>query len=75
MKLRNRPEDWLMIFEKDVSSIVVALRNDDIKALTSDQGFEVRTANNTQKAPRTCTLYMRYVPAADTRKDSEQEVE
>jgi hypothetical protein len=60
-----------MVFEKDVSSLVVALRNDDIKALTSDQGFEVRTANNTAKAPRTCTLYMRWVPDKDVRKDVE----
>lgn len=62
-KLRARPEEWALIFTGDRTTLVTALRAGSIRALRPRAGFEVRTANNTRGTPRTCDLWMRYVPA------------
>lgn len=67
-KLRRRPEKWAKVFERDRTSLTVALRAGSIKALHPDKGFEVRTSNTTREPPRTCTLHMRYVPEKDREK-------
>lgn len=68
-ELRAEPGEWGLIFEGDRSSLVTAIRINGIKALKSSKGFETRTANNTRDYPRTCDLWMRYVPEKDTEKE------
>lgn len=60
--LRKNPEKWRLIFDKDRTSLTIAIRNGHIAALRPEDGFEVRTTNNTKEPKRTCSLYMRYVP-------------
>lgn len=67
-KLRRKPGEWGLIFKGDLTSLVVAIRHDDIKALRKDKGFEVMTANNKRGKPRTCDLWLRYVPENDKEK-------
>lgn len=64
-QLRMNPMEWLKVFDKDRTSIVVAIRNGGITALAPDKGFEVRTANNKRDKPRTCSLWVRYNPDKD----------
>lgn len=62
--LREDPMEWHKVFEKDRSSIVVAIRQGNISAVHRGLGFETKTANNTKDAdPRTCSLWMRYNPS------------
>lgn len=65
-KLRRKPGEWALIYEGDRATYATAIRNDDIKALRKGAGFEMRTAKNTRDEPRTCDLYLRYVPEKDT---------
>ena len=57
----NDNEGWGLVFEGDKSSLVVAIRQGSIRAFRGG-GFEIRTANNTKEYPRTCDLWMRFVP-------------
>lgn len=67
--LRTQPGEWYCVFKQDRSTVVTALRQDSIAALRSTKGFEVRSANNKPNArPRTCDLWLRYVPSKDTEK-------
>lgn len=61
-KLRERPGEWALIFERDRASLVTAIRINGIAAVAPAQGFECRTSNNTRDSVRTCTLHMRYNP-------------
>lgn len=65
-QLRRRPGKWAKVFDRDRTSLVVALRSGHIKALHPDLGFECTTSNNKRDVARTCTLHMRYVPEKDT---------
>jgi hypothetical protein len=67
-RLKRRPNKWAKVFDRDRTSLAVALRSGSISALRPDKGYEVRTANGRREAPRTCTLYMRYVPEKDERR-------
>lgn len=60
---------WALVFEGDRTTLVTAIRNGGIAALRKEKGFEVRTANNTTGSPRTCDLWLRYVPENDTEKE------
>lgn len=60
-KLKTQPGEWAKVFDKDKTSVVNALRQGKIAVLHPDLGFEIRTANNVRK-PRTCSLYLRYMP-------------
>jgi hypothetical protein len=62
--LKARPNQWAKIWDKDRSSVVVAVRQGSILAVHPSLGFETRTTNNTLDTPRTCTLYMRWNPDA-----------
>jgi hypothetical protein len=68
-KLRDNPGEWACIFEGDKTSLVTAIRIRGIKPLLPEKGFEVRTTNNIKPepgvAPRTCDLWLRYVPSKD----------
>jgi hypothetical protein len=66
-KCRRKPNEWLKVFEQDRQSLFVAIRQGAISALTPEQGFEVTTRNNKrpEDGPRTCDLYVRYVPGLD----------
>lgn len=64
-QLRTRPGEWAKVFDRDRSSLATAIRIRGVHALLPEKGFEVRTANNTRQTPRTCTLYLRYVPEKD----------
>lgn len=68
-QLREKPGEWARIFEGDKASLVTAIRIDGIKALRASKGFETRTANNTRDYPRTCDLWMRYVPENDKKEE------
>lgn len=67
-QLRQRPGEWAKIFDRDRSSLATAIRIRGIHALLPEKGFEIKTANNTRAKPRTCTLYLRYVPEKDVSK-------
>jgi hypothetical protein len=67
--LRANPNRWLKVFEAGPVSIVNAIRQASITALQpihrpgrDGYGFEVKTYNNSLERPRTCTLYLRWVP-------------
>lgn len=66
--LRDNPMKWRKVFEKDRTSIAVALRQGSIRVLAPDLGYEVRTGNNVRGEPRTCTLWLRYNPEKDVSK-------
>jgi hypothetical protein len=60
-RCRRRPGKWFLVFEDDLTSLVVAIRAGAIKSLRPEDGFETRTANNTRGNPRKCDLYVRWV--------------
>ena len=72
-ELRANPTAWLKVFDEGPVSIVNAIRQAQVAALTPvrpsrgrpgyAEGFEVRTRNNKSGPPRICTLYLRWVPA------------
>ena len=64
-KLKAEPMTWAKVFENDRASVVNAIRQGSIKAVRPEAGFQVKTAHNVRLPIRTCTLYMRYVPALD----------
>lgn len=66
-QLRGAPNQWALIFERDRTSIVNAIRQGNVADIQPADGFEVRTANNVRH-PRTCSLYLRYVPPKRRRK-------
>lgn len=78
--LRANPRVWRLVFEQDRASVVHAIRQETITALRpvwtsrpEDEmaaGFEVTTRNNNRGNPRTCDLYMRYMPAKRKRRKS-----
>jgi hypothetical protein len=70
-ELRNKPGEWGLIFEGDKTSLVTAIRLNGIKALKAHKGFEVRTSNNVKGSPRTCDLWLRYVPEKDAEKEED----
>lgn len=64
--LRSRPNEWALIFEHDRASLVSAIRNGGIVALTGDKGFQIKTRRNDRTGDvRMCDLYLRYVPEND----------
>jgi len=67
--LRKNPGKWRLIFERDRTSLTIAIRNGGIAALKPEDGFEVRTTNNKRKGPGgeppTCSLYLRYNPEGE----------
>lgn len=69
--LRANPHEWLRVFDSGPVSIVNAIRQGSIAALTPvikagyAGGFEVRTRNNSSGPPRVCTLYLRFVPTQE----------
>lgn len=65
-KMEKSPGKWFLIFEQDKTSIVSALHQ-GIEGVRKEDGFVLQTSNNTRGNPRTCTLYMRYLPKNDTR--------
>lgn len=72
-QLREHPSQWLKIFDDGPVSLVNAIRQESVSALTPTTrpglargGFEVRTRNNKVGPPRTCSLYLRWVPTIPT---------
>lgn len=69
-QLRAKPGEWAKVFDRDLTSVVNAIRIGGIKDLPLNKGeggFEVTTTNNRREDPdfdgvRTCTLFLRYVP-------------
>lgn len=57
---------WVLVFEEDRASLVVAINQGGIVALKPEKGFKTKTANNTKETPRTCSLWVRYDPDLDT---------
>lgn len=71
--LERAPNEWHKVFENDRHSLVVSLRSGSNHALLPQHGFETTTRNTRQNnpdagQPRTCTLYLRYVPEKDERR-------
>jgi len=69
--LRQRPGEWLKVFDEGPTSIAVAIRQQSITTLgpmhaPGVSGVEVRTRNNTKDAPRMCTLFVRWVEEGGT---------
>ena len=67
-KLKTQPGEWAKVFDEDKTSIVNAIRQGKIAVLRPEDGFQVRTANNTRSPVRTCTLYLRYNPPVPVKK-------
>ena len=78
--LKSNPERWLRVFEEGPLSLVNAIRQASVLALTpinpgrvgrtpeaGEGRFEVRTRNNKPGPPRTCSLYLRWVPPTTER--------
>jgi len=63
-KLKTQPGEWAKVFDTDKTSIVNAIRQGNVKAIRPEDGFQIRTTNNVRRPVRTCSLYMRYVPAS-----------
>jgi len=61
-QLRERPGEWLRIFEHGPTSTANAIRQGDVKAVRPVDGFQVTTRNNVSHPRKTCSLYLRYVP-------------
>lgn len=73
-RTREVAPDWYQVFENDKLSLVTQIRNNDVKALTSDKGFVVTTRNNQTvtidgKPRKVCSLWLRYVPDNDRSND------
>lgn len=69
-RLRRKPGEWGRIFEQDKASIATAIRAGNVAPMRPSKGFEVRTSNNDHSAsPRTCSLWLRYVPEKDIEKE------
>jgi hypothetical protein len=64
-KLRAHPMEWAVIFTRDKTSIVVALRAGHIVTMRPQAGMEYKTRNNLREPEKTCTLYARYNPDLD----------
>lgn len=80
-ELEADPGEWYKVYDKDRHSLVIAIRNHDIKALLPENGFESMTRNNNRGSPqsdppvpRTCTLYLRYMPEKDQRRATGKKV-
>lgn len=69
--LRANPGEWALIFEGDRHSLVSAVRNGGITALSPAKGFGSRTTNNTHddEGRRHCDLWMTYDPDLDQGED------
>lgn len=67
-RLKRKPGEWALIYKKDSSGFAVAIRSNKVSALKREHGFESRTANNTAGPQRTCSLWLRYNPDADTQR-------
>jgi hypothetical protein len=63
-RLRAKPGEWLLIFENGPRGTANGVRQGHVLVF-QEPGFEVTTRNNNVEAG-TCTLYMRYVPPAQT---------
>lgn len=62
-QLRSEPMKWALVFERDRTTLVNALRAGAMRDMAPDLGFETRTTNNVKRArPRTCSLYARWNP-------------
>jgi hypothetical protein len=62
-ELRDNPGAWRLLFTQDRASLVTVLRSGSIAAMRPSDGFEFRTANNTNRdgpGPRMCDLYARW---------------
>jgi hypothetical protein len=64
--LRDHPQRWILTFQQERYSLVVALRNGSIAALRPALGFRTTTRRNTRTKPRLCDLYIMYDPDLDT---------
>lgn len=66
-ELKKKPNKWAKIFDNDRASLATTIRIQGLKALPfikdgETGGFQVRTTNNKRGEPRTCTMFLRYVP-------------
>lgn len=66
-ELRAHPNEWLLVFEDGPVSVINALRQDSVRAVTpmrrrnqEVEGYEVMTRNNRPGPPRMADLYLRY---------------
>lgn len=64
--LKERPGKWALILTQARVAIPNAIRNQSIKALRKDAGFEVRTRNeSSESGSRLADVYLRYNPHMD----------
>lgn len=63
-QLREKPGEWALVFERDRTTVVNAIRQGNVAAVRPADGFEVRTRNNTIH-PRQCSLFMRWNPTKE----------
>lgn len=70
-RARRRPGQWYLVFRAGNYGYYSTILQDKISALKRHKGFEVRSANakNPEGGPRTCDLFVRYVPEHDTTTD------
>lgn len=61
-EVKSRPMAWAKIADNVRISVINAARQGSISTIHPSRGFEVRTTNNTQEAPRTATLFIRWNP-------------
>lgn len=61
-ELRSHPGEWLRVRSGSPVTWADAIKRGRVRALRPDLGFEVTTTKNTRGYPRTCDLYVRFVP-------------
>lgn len=65
-ELRANPGEWACVGRSVPVSWASMIRSGDLAAIKPRFGFEVRTSNNSRATtPRTCDLYLRYLPEKD----------
>lgn len=65
--LRDRPGEWMKVFDNDRVSLTQAIRQGSIRALAPSKGFVVSTRHTKRGQPRTCSLYLMYDPEREVR--------
>lgn len=72
-ELRANPNEWLRVFEDGPISVINALRQNSVSAVSpvrprnqEVEGYEVMTRNNKPGPPKTADLYLRWYVPDDT---------
>lgn len=70
-KIRERPNEWLLVAEGAKISVANAIRQGSIKDFSPKDGYVITTVNNDRTVvPATCDLYVKYDPEKDEKENN-----